>query len=558
MIKDQELAKQIFEMINTAVEASEQMILFLGNRQLQEFRQLGEDMYVLIKSIRGMADALKEEEDGLNLPEASQSIMVSVARILAIAKNDIVRATHKVEFELLPLLEEMRVTFYYWGMVYPDKEKIKKYYAEDVHILAGNRYTRVAELTGKYKYDLSIFVVGYNKMDYTNMCIKSLYENLPTDITYEIILVNHGSNDGTKELFEAYQPTKQLDIAVNGGGSNAVFRITEGKYILMISNDVLVTKNAIDNLYKCISSDEKIAWVVPSTPNISNLQTIPAEYHNLDEMKEFAKKNNVSNPYRWEQRVRLCNPIDVVRASFVEKIKAQHIFHSKNRMSFPDDRKSMLCRRNGYKMYLVKDAYCYHFGQITLKEDKKTNSQEAFNKGREDFISAFGIDPWGKGFCYTMDLISNLKCDNEGEVKILGIEAGLGSNPLKIKEKIKENMHNNQVYLKNVTTNKRWYEEQYGVSDQVELVTSHKAIWNDKEKYHYVVNETLIENKHHLREEWNLSKAVAEEDAVIIMLIKDSLKNMAKKIAEEKEILIVDNVPANRYPVGSFWMIVEV
>ena len=247
MIKNQELAEQIFEIMNTAVEASEQMIFLLNNGQVKEFKQLGEDLYVLIKSIRGVADELKEEEDGLNLPAASQSVMISVVRILGIAKTDIAKAAHKVEFELLPLIEEMRVAFYYWGMVYPDAEKMKTYYAEDIHWLAGNRYTREAERTGKYKYDLSIFVLGYNKIEYTSMCVKSLYENLPEDISYEIILVNHGSNDGTKELFESYHPDKQLDVAVNGGGSNAVSRIAEGKYLVGISNDVIVTCRAIEN-----------------------------------------------------------------------------------------------------------------------------------------------------------------------------------------------------------------------------------------------------------------------------------------------------------------------
>ena len=128
--------------------------------------------------------------------------------------------------------------------------------------------------------------------------------------------MNHGSTDGTKEYFESIAPTKQLDILINGGGLGAFTRIIEGKYYLEVTNDVIVTENAIANMIRCMESDEKIAWVVPTTPNVSNFQTIPAEYKTIDEMHAFARKNNqFSDPYRWEQRARLCNPISLRRTS---------------------------------------------------------------------------------------------------------------------------------------------------------------------------------------------------------------------------------------------------
>ena len=68
-------------------------------------------------------------------------------------------------------------------------------------------------------------------------------------------------------------------------------------------------------MIKCIESDEKIAWVVATTPNVSNRQTIEAVYDTMESMHEFAKTNNISDENRWEQRPRLCNPIDIKRNS---------------------------------------------------------------------------------------------------------------------------------------------------------------------------------------------------------------------------------------------------
>ena len=115
-----------------------------------------------------------------------------------------------------------------------------------------------------------MIVLGYNKLEYTKLCVENLLKYIPDNINYELILINHGSTDNTKMYFEQIAPTKQLDILKNGGSPTASIRIVEGKYTMSISNDVIVTKNAIENMIRCIESDDNIAWVVPSTPNMCN------------------------------------------------------------------------------------------------------------------------------------------------------------------------------------------------------------------------------------------------------------------------------------------------
>lgn len=548
MIKDQRLAEQLLEMMNTALEACEQLTEFLKEDRREEFEQVGAGLYEMLQSIQGLSVTLQKEENGLKLPEATKSVMISLIRILHYVKTDLKKALSKIEFELIPLIEEMRINFFYWGKVYPDAERMKKYYEKDIYWLATNKYTKKAEETGTYKYDLSIFVMAYNKVGYTKICLENLYKNLPKDIKYEIIFLNHGSDDGTKELFEAYHPDKQLDIAVNGGGLFAVYRIIEGKYVLMISNDVVVTKNAIDNLYQCINSDEKTAWVVPTTPNVSNLQMIPLQYSNFSEMASCAEKNNILDHYRWEQRSRLCNPIDMTRASFFEKTKSWWIYHSKNWMSFPDDRQSLLCRRYGYKMYLAKDSYCHHFGSVTLGTDAATNSALAFQKGREDFIRAFGIDPWDVSCCYSPELIVKLKYQKEGLVRILGLECGLGSNPLKIKEELKEIMHNESVQIVNVVSDKRYCQDLQGVSDEVYLVASHGEIKKTEYTFDYIVNETYLDQKEELLKELELCKAILKESGIVILCIQKALgKWMQQKSNDSTYFTQIDFVDHSTY-----------
>ena len=107
---------------------------------------------------------------------------------------------------------------------------------------------------------------------------------------------------------------------------------------------------------------------------------------------------------------------------------------------------------------LAKDAYCYHFGGVTRKDEIKNHKDkngnvgaEAFYKeAREDFIDIFGIDPLSIGVEYDPILFEHLECNDSKHVDILGINCGIGSTPLKIKESIKENVHNLDVSIYNI------------------------------------------------------------------------------------------------------------
>ncbi|WP_252234156.1 glycosyltransferase [Clostridium sp. ZS1] len=507
MIKNQSIARQMLEIIDTLIEEAESLHKTAKEHDFITFENIYTDMHDLINSIYNIIANIKNEENLIISTDiACESIQDSLNRIIMFSKTRSQKLLDKIEFELIPFLQDVYLQLYFWGCVYPDKEKMKYYYNNEMKKLSSNKYINESEDKGKYKYELSIVVHGYNKLEYTKLCIESLLRFLPNDINYELILLNHGSTDGTKEYFESIAPTKQVDIMKNGSFVSVIHRIIEGKYYLSISNDVLVTKNAISNMIKCMESDENIAWIVPSTPNVSNYQAINSNYTDMDEMYKFASDNNVSNIYRWEQRPRLCNPIDLCRSkSFLSTngICLAGYFHSTTFFSFPDDKLSLLLRRNDYKMILAKDVYCYHFGSITVNDDiakyKDKNGniggQAFLNEGRQEFYNAFGIDPWGTGCCFNEELFKYLPCNDTKHVDVLGINCGIGSNPLKVKESIKEIAHNLDVTIYNITDEENYIEDLKGISNVAEYINSCEdidRIFTGK-KFKYIIFESKIE-----------------------------------------------------------------
>jgi len=526
---DSQCTESILNLLSTFQEACRALYSSVETGYHAQFQQLSSEMEEGLKNILNIIESIDTYGNQL-LIKAVKSILDSLQRISGYyLHSDMERCLKKIEFELLPLLAEAYQTYYIFQYLVEHPELLPDYYEKDIHLLGYKPYIQEAIRTGTYKYEVSIVVVAYNKLAYTKRCVESLLSNIPADLNYELILVNHGSSDGTKEYFESVKPHKQLDIAVNGGGIGAMGRIMEGEFTIQISNDVIVMPNTIANLLACIRSDPKIAWAVPSTPNVSNLQAIPGQYSTEEELLAFARNNNRPDPYRWEQRVRLCNPIHILRGdvSCYKDLCLNGYYHTLDPIycnSFPDDRMSLLLRRNGYKLMLVKNAYCHHFGSVTLKDEiKRHNEQKYYDEGRRIFYEAFGVDPWGPGFCYDPVFQARIVGEEHGHREIVGINCGLGSNSLKIKEQLKEYCHNLDVRLYNITDDPRFIQDLEGVSDKAAVISGIKELktFFYQGQFHYIVWELPFLTKYKFRSLLNICKKALAPGGKILLKKND-------------------------------------
>lgn len=492
MIKNQNLVEQALAILDTCIELSE---YFLQRKQIPTYGQLITELDNGLKALLYLSKEFEKEMPTIKFVSTVENIQYA-------ALQSIKKVSVKIlQFEAIPLMEELRYMIYYWGAIYPDKQKINEFMKNEVKLFCSNKYVDESEHSGTYKYELSISVLAYNNLKYTKLCVQSILDTVPKDLSYELILINHGSTDETQEYFESIKSHKIFQLYRNNGNYSAVSRIIEGKYHLTFCNDVVALPNAIENMLKLAREDKKVAYIVPSTPNVSNLQSIAGDYTNYNEMITFAEANNKYDSYRHEQRVRLCNPATFSPAFYsvgsIHGVFAGRYQYSSDFTSFGDDKLSLIYRRNGLKCILQKDAYCHHFGSVTIKDEVSLkNKQEYYNNGRIAFCEAFGIDPWGTGFCYDYELMEVLPLDKKGHVDILGINCGIGSNPLKIKESIKENIHNLDVSVYNLTDKEQYKEDLLGVSEYVEIWTNNKKIdsFLEQKNYDYIIWEDNFYN----------------------------------------------------------------
>lgn len=553
MLRSQKEAARIYDLIETLVSLAEHMSEAARQGDRDTVAYCGEYLGRSVQSLRAVSKDIDREQPQITMYNFCRTAECSLLRVLSFRRD----YAMKCEFELLPVLQEMRMYFYYWGLVFPDKKKIARYRKKTLPKLAANRYIDQAEKNGHYKYDLTIAVLAYNHLeDATKQCLKSLFEHLPGNLNCELVLLNNGSSDGTKEFFEQFYPEKQFDAPINYGGQGANARLYEGRYVLSISNDVFVLHYAVRNMLLCMDSEPDIAYLVPQTPNISNLQTlgISCDCSRFSrEIEEYAAENNRYDPYRHIQRSRLCNPLSLHRAAdffSVHGVLFNGLFYAdKPGLSFPDDAMSILINRAGKKNVLQKDAFCYHMGQLTIKDDvAKAGEQEFYMQGRRAFYREFGIDPWGTGFCFDLGLFQELNLFRRFHIDILGINSGLGDNPLQIKECYKEHLHNTDVALYCVYQNEVAGRSMAGIADNHKLIRTPEELETvfDGIKFDHIVMEDPFSKPVNIQ--WLLSLFCARLHAH---------GSFALRLGEQEVAMVREQYPKLKFSKGHgvFWAI---
>lgn len=339
---------------------------------------------------------------------------------------------------------------------------------------------------------VSIVVLAYNKLEYTKLCVESILK-YTENINYELILVNNGSTDMTREYFDSLPMVKPLHLIKNVGvvnGFNEGMKIAEGKYTACVCNDFIFTPRWLENLLICIESDERIGYVSPGASSISNLQQINGEYTNIDEMLQFAERYNHSDPRKWEERVRLLPCVLMVKTELLKQIDYYdpRFYYGE----FSDDDISFRIRRAGYKLVYCKDTFTYHFGSVTVRDDQINNNSMSIS--RDIFIEKFNLDSW-------TDAIFNPGLLNEFSVKlsstnasILGVNTKCGGNPLQLKNMLKEKGLQD-INITNYCLDKRYLEDIITVSDHyIQGDMDHIEVDLKDKNFDYIIFESNSNN----------------------------------------------------------------
>lgn len=98
---------------------------------------------------------------------------------------------------------------------------------------------------------ISIIIINYNTKTLTRQCINSILSHTK-GITYEIILVDNNSTDGSINEFCNDPTINFIETKKNlgfGKGNNIGIQNAKGKYVFLLNSDTLLRNNAIKILF---------------------------------------------------------------------------------------------------------------------------------------------------------------------------------------------------------------------------------------------------------------------------------------------------------------------
>jgi GT2 family glycosyltransferase len=115
---------------------------------------------------------------------------------------------------------------------------------------------------------VSVVIITLNRFDKLKNCIQSVIDNNFQDI--ELIIIDNGSTDGTKEYLENLEYS-HLNVILNtenlglAKARNQGILVSKGKFILIVDDDNVISKDMIKNILELFNKDPKVGFVSPKT-----------------------------------------------------------------------------------------------------------------------------------------------------------------------------------------------------------------------------------------------------------------------------------------------------
>ncbi|MGB6839046.1 MAG: glycosyltransferase, partial [Microgenomates group bacterium] len=145
---------------------------------------------------------------------------------------------------------------------------------------------------------VSIIILSHDAVEYTKICIESIVKS-KTKIPYELIIVDNGSTEKTREYIRKIDAVKYFS-SVNLGvsnGRNIGFSLSSpyADFVCFLDNDTMVPDYWVDKFVETMQSNPQLG-IAGSSSNVRNLKTEGFNKNLRSEWLSFCEKNISLSP----------------------------------------------------------------------------------------------------------------------------------------------------------------------------------------------------------------------------------------------------------------------
>lgn len=221
----------------------------------------------------------------------------------------------------------------------------------------------------------SIIVPIKNLKEITQVCLDSIKKYTKN---YQLILIDDGSDDETKEFLE----TTEKDILIRNetslGGCKAINQGSEeaiGEYVVMINSDIVMTPNWSERMIAKFERDNTLGILGCTSSNVNGYQHVDFNKEGVD----FQYADALSG---------FCL---MLKREVFNKLLEKDGYLLDERFGLGGQDDSDICYRVrllGYKVGIARDVFIYHYGSATIRKEFNNDIpySSEYAKSREEIL----------------------------------------------------------------------------------------------------------------------------------------------------------------------------
>lgn len=246
--------------------------------------------------------------------------------------------------------------------------------------------------------DVSVIIVNYNTLEVTAKCIDSIYEKTEK-ISFEVIVVDNASNDGSKDFFGKDHRIKYIYNDENlgfGKANNLALNSAEGRNILFLNSDTLLINNAIKILSDFLDSHPRKG---ACGGNLFNFDMMPTHSYKKRYYSIWSELNCLLHciPTRIlkdknDSFNNSGNPIEVAYVTGADLMVKKRVLDETGSfcpdffMYFEDEELCRRIRNHGWKICSVPDAWIMHLEGWSSEKHSSTRKNPMYQESRKKYL----------------------------------------------------------------------------------------------------------------------------------------------------------------------------
>jgi GT2 family glycosyltransferase len=261
--------------------------------------------------------------------------------------------------------------------------------------------------------DLTIIIVNWNTRGLLRKCLNSIQTTV-RDLSYEIIVVDNASTDGSAAMLrESFPQVRLIENLQNrgfGAANNQALGLMAGRYALLLNSDAALRENAVSELFDCMENHPRAAMAcgqllnsdgsrqnsIAAFPSLLTLMTNVPLLEYLFPRRFPSKRYGHAGPVEVDSAIGAC--IMVRR----EAMDAVGLFDERYHFFFEETDWAYRMRQAGWKILHVPGAFIDHLQGQSI--GRNLPSRIAFYRSRYQYFRKWRSRPYYMAVCVAVPL----------------------------------------------------------------------------------------------------------------------------------------------------------